>query len=519
MTEIESAAPNDPARRTWASRLRAEVRTLQFSRDWRPWIYRFTPSDPFQTLQLVVFILLFGTLVKSILMIIGVVLVERITQRVAYDLRNQLFRRVLQFDMAYFSRERASQLLSHFTHDLECVVHGTRTLLGRAILEPLKIVACCCGAAWICWRLLVGSLLLTPLAVLAIHGLARMVKRANHQALDDMAGLYNRLSESLHGIQLVKAYHREEREEEQFEEHGRKYLRRAMRIISFSALTKPATELLGISVVGFALLAGGYLVLNEQTHLCGIRMCERPLDFGLLMTFFFLLAGVSDPARKLVDVYHQIQQAAAASERLWALIDTPSHVTSPSSAIRLSPPLRSLRLSRVSFEYQPGNPILRGLDLEIYAGETIAVVGPNGCGKSSLLQLLLRLYDPTAGHIAWNDVDLRHVDLGDLRRRIGLVTQQSFLFDDTVLANILYGSAAATTAQAYAAARQAYADEFVREQLPEGYDTIVGAGGKRLSGGQRQRIALARAPRSRPGTVAPGRGNQPGRCRKPTADS
>ena len=155
-----------------------------------------------------------------------------------------------------FSRERASQLLSHFTYDLECVVNGTRTSLGCAVLEPLKIVACCCGAAWICWRLFVGSLLLTPLAVLAIHGLARMVKRANHQAMDDMAELYNRLSESLHGIQLVKAYHREEREQEQFERHGRSYLRRAMRIVSFSALTKPSNELLGMSVVGFALPGG-----------------------------------------------------------------------------------------------------------------------------------------------------------------------------------------------------------------------------------------------------------------------
>lgn len=487
------AADRSGERRRLEASLRAEQRVAERSRRLQPWIHRYFPADPFATLQWVVLALLLGTVIKSLFLVLNVVLVERITQRVIFDLRNQLYARALSLDMAFFSREREPRLLSLFTHDVEAVLVGVRTVFGRAIVEPLKIMACLVGAAWFCWRLLVLSLLVTPLAILLIDRLSRMVKRASHHAMDDMAGLYNRFSESMQGIQIVKAYRAERHERRRFREQGRELVRRNQRIAWFTALTKPGNELMGMAVIGCALLAGGYLVLNESTHLLGIRLSARPLEFGELMAFFALLAGVSDPFRKLIDVYNQLQHAAAAADRVWAFKHQRPTVIDPPRPVRIPPGRPRLDLQGVSFGYAQGPRVLHDVSLAIEPGQTVALVGTNGCGKSTLLSLLMRLYDPLAGSLHWNGCDLRHLRLMDLRQRIGLVTQQAILFDESVADNIRYGNPQATDADVMAAARRAHAHEFIVTQLAEGYATRVGSGGKLLSGGQRQRISLARA--------------------------
>jgi ATP-binding cassette, subfamily B, bacterial MsbA len=474
-------------------RLQAERRWLERCRYFQPLAVRFLPSTPFKTLGLVVGVLLLGSVVKSVFLVINVVLVERLGQRLTFDLRKEFYRKTLRMEMAHFGKERTATLLSHFTHDVDAISGGMLTIFGRAIREPLKIVACLVGAGYICWRLLAFSLILTPLAVWAIHRMAQSLKRANRRAMDEMSRLYARLTESLEGIAHVKAYTMERRERRRFHLVGKEYYHRTLRIAQRHALTKPATELMGISVICVALLAGGYLVLNEETHLLGVRIASAPLDFETLMTFFALLAGISDPFRKISDVYHELQRAAAAADRVGELMQRTPAIVSSSGNLQLSEPLRNIEVRSVSYHYQGGPPVLCDISMSITAGETIAIVGANGCGKSTLLSLLLRFHDPDAGIILWNGVDIRAVELNSLRGKIAYVSQNASLFDDSVANNIRYGRPEASLTEVIAAARKAHAHDFIENKLAAGYETIVGPGGKLLSGGQRQRIALARA--------------------------
>lgn len=482
-----------PSPHTLRSDLASERRALKSAQRVRPWIKRYLPDDPFLTLLSVVGFLMFGTCLKAIFLTTNAVLAERVTQLVALDLRKMFFRKTIRMEMDCFAQEKTSQLLSHFTHDMDGISGGVRTVFSRAVLEPFKIVVCLIGAGWFCWRLLLFSLVATPLAMLLINGFAKSVKRANRRAMQEMSQVYNRISETFHGILAVKAFTMERSERRRFHLVAKQYAIRAQRIALYNSLTKTSTEVMSIGVVCVALLAGCYLVLNETNYVFGIRMSQRPLTTGSLMAFFALLAGMSDPFRKLADVYNAIQRGAAAADRIYALSDREPRVVAKANPTPLTLPLEKLKFENVQFEYVPECPVLKGIDFEIQAGETVAIVGPNGCGKSSLLGLLPRFYDPQSGAIRWNGTDLRDLSLRDLRNQIGLVSQQAMLFDETVAANIRFGSPQARDEEVFSAAKRAHAHEFIESQLAQGYETVVGPGGKRLSGGQRQRLALARA--------------------------
>ncbi|NLE36926.1 MAG: ABC transporter ATP-binding protein, partial [Pirellulaceae bacterium] len=235
-----------------------------------------------------------------------------------------------------------------------------------------------------------------------------------------------------------------------------------------------------------------YLVLSGETHLFGIRMSERPLGLAALLTFYGALAGTADPLRKLSDIFLHLQRASAAADRIYAMLDREPEIQDPPCPKPLPRHGRDLVFDRVEFAYHTGEPVLRDVNLTIRAGETIALVGPNGCGKSTLANLIPRFADPTSGEIRLDGVSLKDVRVRDLRSQIGLVSQETMLFDDTVLNNIRYGAPGATEEDVIRAAKAAHAHSFIVDRLPDGYQTVVGSGGNRLSGGQRQRIAIAR---------------------------
>ncbi|MDA1051903.1 MAG: ABC transporter ATP-binding protein [Planctomycetota bacterium] len=459
----------------------------------QPYIHAYLPATPFKTLLLIVGVLLVGTALKDAFLVANLLLVERLVQLAAYDLRKQFFRQTLRLDLASFGDSRNSELLSHFTYDLNCVVQGLNTLFGKALREPLKMAACLVGACFISWRLLLFSLILAPPAAYLMQRLAKSIKRANLRAMEEMSQLYNTLTETFTGIQTVKAFTMEGFERNRFHQSAKEFFRKSLKIAFYNSLTRPITELLGIGVLSLALVAGAHLVLNQQTHLLGIRICDTPMSLGSLLLFYGLLAGVSDPARKLSEVFALIQAGIAACERIYPVMDREPTVVEAVVPKTTATPHHRLLLDNVEFHYQAGQPVLKGVTLEIKYGETVAIVGPNGCGKSTLINMLPRFYDPVRGSIRFDDVDLREMRLRDVRHRVGLVTQQTHLFDDTVLNNIRYGSPGTTDEQAIAAAKKAHAHRFIIDKLDDGYDTHVGQGGSRLSGGQRQRIALARA--------------------------
>jgi ATP-binding cassette subfamily B protein/subfamily B ATP-binding cassette protein MsbA len=459
----------------------------------KPWVDAYLPRDPFQTLVVIVALLLAATIVKDTFLTLNTFLVNRLGHVATFDLRKEFYRRTLRMDLASFNESGTSDLLSRFTYDIENVAGGIQTLFGRAILEPLKMVVCLIGAAYICWQLLLLSLVMAPVAGFLIVFLSRTLKRANRKALEEMSSLYAILAETFTGIKVVKAFTMERHERRRFHETSKKCYRKSMRIAFFDGLINPVTEVMGISTICLATLVGAYLVMNRETHLLGIKMCSRPLALSELLVFYGMLAGVSDPARRLTEVFNKLQRAAAASDRVYQLLDRQPKIRDPASPRALPRHHRDLVFDRVSFRYSADQPVLDEIDLRIPFGETIAIVGPNGCGKSTLVNLIPRFFDPVSGSIRIDGIALADVRLRDLRSQIGLVTQETLLFDDTVLANIRYGCPQATRERVVEAAKQAHAHKFIEQKLEAGYQTMVGQGGGRLSGGQRQRIALARA--------------------------
>jgi ATP-binding cassette subfamily B protein/subfamily B ATP-binding cassette protein MsbA len=336
-------------------------------------------------------------------------------------------------------------------------------------------------------------MIVAPIAALTIRRLAKSLKKANRRAMEQMAQLYNVLVETFTGIKMVKAFTMERHERRRFHHISKQAFRRAMRISVVDRMISPVTEIMGICTISLAILCGAYLVLFQQTHLFGIRMSARPLDLGAMLMFFGMLVGISDPWRKLTEVFNKTQRAQAACDRVFQLLDREPVVRDKPGPRPHVQHCRELTFENLSFSYQPDQPVLHEVNLSIPFGETLAIVGPNGCGKSTLANLVPRFYDPTGGAVMLDGVDLRDLRVRELRRQIGMVSQEAQLFDDTVLNNIRYGSPHATTDQVIEAAKRAHAHKFIESKLEQGYDTRVGTQGSRLSGGQRQRIALARA--------------------------
>jgi ATP-binding cassette, subfamily B, bacterial MsbA len=459
----------------------------------RPYVDRYVPAAPFPTLVLLTVALLLGTVVKDLFIVLNNVLVARLSQLATFDLRKTFFRRTLRMDLGAFGDEGTSDLMSRFTHDSECVSQGLNALFGKLVREPLKMIACLVGAALVCWRLLVLSLVVAPLAAWLIQRLGRTLKRANRRAMEEMASLYNTLEETFRGIKIIKAFTGERHHRRLFHEGSKGYFKKAMRIAAYDSLSHPLTELLGVVAISIAVLVGAYLVIEGRTRLLGVTISPRPLSVPSLLLFYAFLAGMADPLRKFSDVFNRIQRAVAAGDRIFALLDRKAQVEDPARPVTVPRHHRDIVFDGVTFAYRAGQPVLEEIDLRIAFGETIAVVGPNGCGKTTLANLIPRFYDPTQGEVRLDGVPLGSMRLRDLRRQIGLVAQETVLFDDTVLNNIRYGSPQATREDVIRAARQAHAHDFITRELPDGYETMVGALGGKLSGGQRQRIALARA--------------------------
>ncbi len=396
-------------------------------------------------------------------------------------------------DLATFSEDGTADLMSRFTNDMNQVALGLESLFGKLVREPLKMIVCLAGAGWICWRLLLLTLVIAPLAGYLVGWLARAIKRANRRAMEEMAVIYTTLEETFRSIKIVKAFTNERQERKQFHDNSKSYYRKAMRIAGYDSLTHPLTEVLGIIPISLAMLAGAWLVLSQNTHLLGVRMTSRALDWGELLSFYALLAAAADPLRKMSDIFSRLQAASAATDRIFSRLDRQPQVRDPKHPTPFHRHHRDLVFENIGFAYQPGKPVLDNVDLRIAFGETIALVGPNGCGKTTLANLIPRFADPTTGVIKLDGVPLPNLRVRDVRRQIGLVTQETMLFDDTIFNNIRYGAPDATRNQVFEAAKQAHAHRFIEHDLPDGYETSAGALGNCLSGGQRQRIALARA--------------------------
>ncbi|WP_372894985.1 ABC transporter ATP-binding protein [Stieleria sp.] len=459
----------------------------------KPWVDAYAPTTPFGTLLAILTFLVVGTALKLVALTANMMWVQYVGGRTAIDLRAIFFRKALRLDLDAFGENGSADLTARLTNDVALVTAGVSTLLGRMIREPLKMMACLIGAAIVCHRLLFLVLIVSPILAVVMQQLSRAIRRASKRAMEEMSQLYGMLNDSFAGIRLVKASNTQAFERARLRRGTFAYYQKTMKMAFYNTLARGTTELMGMTTVSLAILAGGYLVLNKQTHLFGLQMTTEPLEQGQVFLFFSFLIGASDPARKLADVWSGLQRGIAAAVRVMEIVDMPVRVEEPTVARSPRRPHANIRFAGVEYQYPSGPKVLRGIDLEIPHGETIAIVGPNGCGKSTMISLLCRFDDPQGGQVLLDDVPIDQMRTRDLRKRLALVTQRTILFDDTIENNIRYGSPGADSHDVVRAAKLAFADDFIRKKTPEGYKTILGTGGMRLSGGQMQRIALARA--------------------------
>lgn len=450
------------------------------------------PSDRFQTLAFVIGLVVLAVALKGLCDFLQETLVNSVVNRSLYDVRNRFYRRAIHYDVASFNEQGTHELMARFTTDVELLGTGQKMLFGKVIGEPLKAIACIVVACWISWQLTVMFLVVVPFALFILARVGRTMKRATRRLLERTSQIYKILQETFLGIRVVKAFTHEPGERIRFRKATRDYYSKAMSVARLDAMAGPIIEVLGVATVSLALMAGAYLVMNKQTHLFGLRMTAYPLEAESLLQLYALLAAVADPVRKLSSVLTRVQSGAAAADRIFQFMDREPKVGANACGPRLERHCRDIEFRDMCFSYEPGHPILYGVNLKVHQGETIALVGMNGCGKSTLVNLLPRFYDPDHGSVLIDGVDLRTANLRSVRQQIGLVTQDTVLFDDTVFSNIAYGQRRATREQVEQAAKLANAHDFIVE-LSDGYDTRLYEAGTKLSGGQKQRIALARA--------------------------
>jgi ATP-binding cassette, subfamily B, bacterial MsbA len=462
----------------------------------QPYVNRYLPGESFTSLVLLIALVMIGVALKGLFTFFQEVLVAVVMQRTLFDIRNKFFRRTINLDLANFSDQGSSELMTRFTNDMDSFGQGLNTLMSKVIREPMRFTTCLGGALWINWRLTCLTLVLVPISAATTFRVGKIMKRAVRRSLESMSSIYKILQESFQGIKIVKVLATERVERRRFFDETKNLYRKSVRVAMIDATSDPVLEMLTLTTVAIALLAGSYIVLNHTIYLnlglFRLQLAAQPMAIQDLLTLYTMLAAASDPIRKLANVHSKIQRAAAAADRICALMDRTPKISANKRAPSL-PRHRSLvEFDRVTFAYQEGAAVLNDVSLAVRHGETIALVGPNGCGKTTLVNLLPRFWELDRGAIRIDGHDIRDVQLRSLRRQIGMVLQETILFQDTIKNNIAYGAPHASSAAIIAAAERAFAHQFITE-LPQGYDTVIGERGQGLSGGQRQRIALARA--------------------------
>ncbi len=473
-----------------------QIENERKAREWYqstiPTFQKYAPETPFGTLAWAIAFLMVITAIKGVLLVVSAVLVARASNRTVMDMRRIYYRKALDLDQRRIDNIGTANMMTHLTHNMIMVSGGLQVFYGKMIREPLKMVVCLAGAAYICLPLLLLSLVVVPAGAFVINSLSRRMKRSTQREIEGMSSVYQTLIETMGALRTVRVFGREVRERRRFKSNSASLYRMSVRISMYDSLIRPVTEVLGIISISGSILAGAWLVLNQQTDLFGIHVSNRPLEPMSLLLFYSMLAGASDPARKMSEVINVLVRGGTACENLERTFSVEPLVARPENPIPVPLHCKSIQIQNVSFAYRAKQPVLTRLSLEVPFGQTIAIVGENGCGKSTLMSLLLRFYDPFTGQILIDGVNIRDCSPRQLRKQFAWVTQDNELFSGTLRENIAYGNRHATEEQILDAARLARVTDFF-PVLEKGLDTVVGDQGKCLSAGQRQRLALARA--------------------------
>lgn len=438
------------------------------------------PSDKMGSLRNVILVVLAAILLKNFLLWIAGQLGASLQEYVTRDLRNAIYRHLAHLPLSYFTKTKTGQILSRVIND----TFETRLILTQLVTQSLQaaslVVASVAFLLGISWKLTLAALVVVPILIAALQPLLRKLRKGNRRRGNVHGEMTSVLQETMNGIRLVKSYRAEQYEEDRFTDASNKYARSTIKLTRLSLLAPPVTEILGTTMAVALLWIGARQVLVEHS-----------LAGADLITFLLYVMRMLQPLKQLMQVPATAQSSLASAERLFEILDEPSELKTDTGTQKTASFNNALEFKNVSFTYGEGL-VLKNINLTAKKGEIIALVGSSGAGKSTLADIIPRFYEPTSGQILIDGIGTQTITLPALRSLIGIVSQDTVIFNDTVRNNIAYGTESFTADQIEQAARAANAHNFITE-LPEGYNTLLGERGTRLSGGQRQRIAIARA--------------------------
>jgi subfamily B ATP-binding cassette protein MsbA len=417
---------------------------------------------------------------KGGLLYLQQVLMRSVAERVKRDIRNDVYSHLQTLSLGFYTSRSTGELMSRVTFDIESLGGAATDFFRNALREPLNILGILVLLFMIKWELALFSLIILPCAIYPIVKFGKKIRKQGLQMHERRATLDTVLQETISGVRIVKAFAMEDYERRRFADANEQVFQAMIRVIKVDALTSPVLEILGAIGIALAIWAGGYLVYSHS------------LSPGAFMAFLGALASLYQPIKRLSQINNDIQRGLAGVRRVFELMDTRPGLVERHDAVTLGPMQEAIEFHNVSFGYGPERMVLREVSFSAKLGEIVAIVGTSGAGKTTLVNLIPRFYDPTGGVITIDGIDISRATVRSLREQMGIVTQDTILFDDTVLNNIAYGQRDLALERVVEAARIANAEEFITA-LPDGYQTRIGERGVRLSGGQKQRIAIARA--------------------------
>ncbi len=434
--------------------------------------------------KLLFFLLYFvvaNTILRGAFQFAADVTLQFIGNSVVRNVRSHLYRHIQNLSMDYFSEQKTGELMARVTFDAELLHRGVADGLTRLFSHTFDLILYLSIPIILRWELslivfAVFGLILPPLILIG-----NFIKKLSSHSQEKIGTISTMLQETISGIRVVKAFSMEGYETRRFDRHNRRFYRIMMRMARRDAILSPITEFVVLLAAGIVFVFMGRALLSGEIG-----------SGGSFILYLVCLGSIPRPVKQLGKANNLIQRAAAAAERIQSVLDLQSSIQEKPNAVILPDFSDSVRMERVAFSYNGGPPVLREINLEVKRGEVLAIVGSSGSGKSTLINLLPRFYDPTSGRVRIDGHDLRDVTLKSLRSQIGIVTQETILFNDSVARNISYGMKSTTREKIEAAARMANAHDFI-VRMPHGYDTTIGERGFMLSGGERQRLALARA--------------------------
>ncbi|MCP4649112.1 MAG: ABC transporter ATP-binding protein [PVC group bacterium] len=442
-------------------------------------VEKMNEIPPLTMLNIIVPILLVAFVLKGLFFFARTYLTTKLSQIVIRDIRDKLYNKIQNFSLDYFTQSATGHLVSRITYDVEVIKGAISVGLTDIVYQTSLLVCFSVIVFYINWKWALMSIGILPLVIYPIYSIGRVIKKISTQAQEKMAELNRKLFETISGVRIVKAFSMEDSEIKKVAEQNHSFYKIMMRLQKRAIVLGPLTQFIGA--------CGGILVL----YYGGREVINQHISFGMFVLFLGALLSLVRPCRRLSEVYGINQQAIAAAKRIFNVLDTPIKVVESEGAVDI--PLLKDRIvfENVGFGYGD-ELVLKDIDLKIKKGEVVALVGASGVGKTSLVNLIPRFYDPTSGKVEIDGIDIKDVSFKSLRKQIGIVTQDLVLFNTTVKKNIAYGREDANDEDIIKAAKTAEAHEFIMD-LPEGYDTIIGDMGMKLSGGQKQRLAIARA--------------------------